>query len=174
MKPTPQWVKDSLVEDAVAPAKQAGRDVDAVAIESEIVQILERMDRKQADAVAPTKQAKPERDEEEQTRKEFKKRTGRDMDPSMYVDRTPRARKMVQISEVERVGRERMAERMRWIKERPDMFEKIKGLIVGLHSSSPETREKAGQKLREFIESTNVLAGHDWRVPKPQRLMFNG
>lgn len=174
MKPTPQWVKDSLVEDTVAPIKARGGEANAQAIESEIVGILERMDRKQADAVKPAKQA-VERDDEEQVRKEFKRRTGREMDSSMGVDRTPRApRKMVQIDEIERVGRQRMAERMRWIKERPDMFEKIKGLIVGLHSSNSDTREKAGQKLREFIESTNVLAGHDWRVPKPGKLTFSG
>lgn len=172
MKADPQWVRDSLVADAVEPAKAAGKEVNVRAVEDYMVETLRKLERKNAEAKPKTSPVQ-ERDDEDQVRKEFRKATGREM-PDVYVERggQRKERPIVTMSEIERVGRQRLAERLRWIKARPDLYEKVKGMVVALHSSKPEHRERAAQKLREFIAMTDRLAGHDWRKPKPQNLWF--
>lgn len=157
------WVRDSLVEDLVQ--AREGRETDVRAASDYIVATLERMDRKEADRVQrPNAQKKPGAVEAE-----YKRRTGEDM-PAMSVDRNPQPRKLVQIDEVERVGRLRLAKRLRWIKSKPEMAARLKGLAVGLNSPKRDVREKAALKVRELLDESDRLVGRSWMLPDPQRL----
>lgn len=171
MKADAHWVRDSLVEDAVKPAQAAGRVVDSQAAADHIVGILEGMDRKQA-AAKPVAQKVSEADKVDIFAEEFKKRTGRDL--GMTLEREMAPRKIVPLDKLEAVGRQRLAERLRWIKSKPDLYQRVKGLAVGLTSPSKPTRERAGEKMREFIAMTDRLAGFHWGNPKPKKLTFGG
>lgn len=169
MKADALWVRDSLVEDAVKPAQAAGRVVDTRAASDHIVGILEGMDRKEAVA-KPVAQPVSEADKVDEFAAEFERRTGRSL--SMTLEKEMKPRKLVPIDQVEAVGRQRLAERLRWVKSRPDLYQQVKGLAVGLTSQSKPTRERAAEKMREFIAKTDRLAGHDWRKPAPKKLHF--
>ena len=166
-------MRDSLVEDAIQPARDAGKEVDAQAYNDYIVGILEGLDHKQATQDTPAAADGVPKDRDEVTANEFERRTGRDM-PSMSVDRNPESPRLVNVSHLEQVGRARLAARLRWIKQRPDLYERVKGLSIALNSSHKPTRERAALKMREFIAMTDRLAGHDWRKPKQEKLVFSG
>ncbi len=170
MKADPRWVRDSLVKD-FANSQPEGSEFDVVAAEGFIVDVLEKLERKQADRT-PTTPGTPGVVDEDPVRTEYEKRTGRAMSAS--IDRNVRTSPLVSMSEVERVGRARLQQRMAWIGERPDLMRRMKSYAAGLLSNNKSKREQAAMKMRELIEETNRLAGHDWRKPKPQKLVFSG
>lgn len=170
MKADPQWVRDSLVEDAVKPAHEAGKEVNVRAAEEYFVGVLDKLERKRAEA-----KPKPAPQAKDATADEFRKATGRELDPAWKTEkRLAKADPFVRQDQLKTVGMMRLRERLRWIKQRPDLYQQVKGLALALNSSNPAVREKAALKMREFIEKTNRLAGHDWRKPKPKKLVFGG
>ena len=171
MKADPLWVRDSLVEDVTRPSQEDGRVVDANAASEYIVGILERMDRKQADA-KPVPQPKSQADKVGEFAVEFERRTGRSLPDALELERNMPERKLVALDKSEAIARQRLAERLRWIKSKPDLYEQVKGPAAGLLSKDKNIREKAAQKLRDVIAKTDRLCGHEWHKPKPKRLTF--
>ena len=171
MKVDPKEVLGSLVEDALVPAKEAGKEVNVRATEEYFVGVLEKLEHKQADAKPKAKTEK-----KDGVASEFKKATGRELDPSTRTTKkaTTLNPMQAQQSKLRQVGELLLRERLRWIRQRPDLFAQVKGLALLMNHSDPQIRAKAEMTLREFLVKTNKLAGHDWRKPPPGKLVFSG
>lgn len=171
-KPTTHEVRDSLVDDAMDSAGAAGRLLDARAVSEYIEGVLQKLDRKRSEAPAKSTTCSAVKDES-RVAKEFQRRSGRELDPSWKVDRGPqKQRRVIPREEILFGMKIRLGRRMQWIKQRPELFERVKGISVALNSSKPEIREKAALKMREFLKETDRLAGYDWRSGPPEKLHF--
>lgn len=169
-KPDPQSVRDMLVEDAVAPAHAQGRPVNVEAAKSYFADVLTTMDRKTTNAKpVASVDTKPD----SATGDEFSARTG-DAAPDAWriAKQQDQHNAFIHQDRLKMVGQQLMRLRMRWIRQRPDLYEQVKSLSLALNSQNRGVRERAAIKMREFIEKTNRLAGHDWRKPAPKKLHF--
>jgi len=167
-KVDPRWVRDSLVEDLVKPAHEAGKPVDVAAGEDYIVGVLEKLERKRSE-----RKATPAKTEtKSKTDDEFKRRTGRELDPNWKPDTGRQS--VVRQDQVRLVGEHLLVQRLRWIRQRPELFAQVKHLAVALNSGNQATRENAAQQMRAFIAKTDKWAGHRWDAPKGKKLMFSG
>ena len=169
-KPDPQAVRDMLVEDAVKPAHEQGRAVNVEAAQKYFSEVLDTMDLKAKDAKQATDvQSKTDAG----TGDEFKARTGEQAPDAWRVaKRQDQHSAFIHQDRLKMVGQQLMRNRMRWIAARPDLYEQVKGLSLALNSANKGVRERAAIKMREFIEKTNRLAGHDWRKPPPTKRHF--
>ena len=168
-KPDPQAVRAALVEDALGPAHAQGRKVDVDAANSYFSGVLDSMDRKAADS----KKATSIDSKSGAVAKEFD-RCSADVAPDAWrvAKQRDQHNAFLHQDRLKMVGQELMRKRMRWIRQRPDLYEKVKSISLALNSADRGVRERAGIKMREFIEMTNRLAGHDWRKPAPKKLHF--
>ncbi len=170
MSVDPRQVRDSLVEDVVKPARDAGRDVNVQNAEKYVVDILDGMERKQSE-----KKAGPVATESKnEVGEEFRRRTGRELDENWKQDKAAIAKaQLAQDSQMRRmVGEQRLIERLRWMRARPDLRAKVESLSLALNSSNQNIRKRAEMRMVKLIEKSNKLAGFDWRQPKPGKLFF--
>lgn len=169
----PLWVRDTLVEDVVEAQKSTKGSADAVGASEYIVQILEKMDRKAADSKPKTASSRPTK-KPGAVEKEFERRTGKKLHPGWTKTRSEgsQPKKLVQLDEVTRVGRARLAARLRWMRGRPDLRREVEAVAPFLHSAKADVRERAANKLRALLEKSDRLAGHSWMKPPPRKLFF--
>lgn len=158
------------------PQADAGKIPDVQATSDYIVGVLERMDRKEAEAkpVVKREKPKPRLSKDEITANEFKRRTGRELQPGWLTEKNPTNRKIVPLSKIEQIGRKRLAERLAWMRTKPDLRKELEDVAAFLYSSDRDLREKAAAKIRKLIKKSNRLAGHDWRKPKPKKITLSG
>jgi|SRR6056297_1060043 len=168
MKADPIEVRDSLVRDAVEPARDSGREVNVRAASDYVVGVLQTLEQKNADAKPVQTESKADA-----VASEYEKATGRKLDGKSKVERRESTLdSFVHQDTLRVVGEHRLVERLRWIRQRPDLFNKIKGAAIMLNSPDANVRAKAKAKVIKALDQSNRLAGYDWRKPKPKKLFF--
>jgi len=171
MSVDPRWVRDSLVEDAVKPARDAGVDVDVQAAEQHVVGVLDKLERKNAEKSAgPTATTKKDGAQEQ----EFRRRTGRELDENWKQDKAAIAKaSLIQETQARKaIGEARFVERLRWMRKNPVLRKQVEAISLALNSSNTNIRKRAEMKMVKLIEKSNRMAGFDWRKPRPTKMHF--
>ena len=176
------WVRDTLVGDTVKGAADAGREADVPGVQAFIVDVLQGMDRKAAEAKPKhvTGHTSPE-DKQGIYEEEFEKRTGRKLE-NLVIERdaSPGGR-ILTAKELTSGPMASIIERIRIINRRnPDGSDKypkkraqLKNLSICMNSPKPQLREQAADALEILFAWTDSIAGYSWQSPKPTILTFS-
>ncbi len=171
-------VRNEILADLAA-SQPDGKEIDIDAASREITGILEGMDRKKSEDARTSHRVDKKREKLDVIASEFHRRTGRNIDREWETMRNEGEEliaskpSIVEAKGLRQIGIDRLCERLRWMRSKPEMFEQVKGLSVALNMGNKETRERAAQKLREVLERSNKLAGFDWMKGKPSKLIFS-
>lgn len=169
------WVRDSLVEDAIASAKDNGANVTQQDVLDFIVPILESMDQKQSEG----RIIKQNRNADKQTRiadaeaaaAEFQaRRQDRSGDWTVTKRQADLASALAHgrsLSPIE----ERMVNRLRALREKPEWRKQMEALVPALNSPNKEARARAELALQDLLARSNTLFG-DWRKEPTRTLYF--
>ena len=177
-KPTPTELRDQLVEDAMksSPPGTSARDVSDY-----MVGILRGMDRKGSFKAKPSPSTpKPKLTEQETLEVEFKKRTGREVPKGLiYTVQDTGAisiegeRKRITTEDDLKSGlMARIISRMRVIKHHPELFARVKILVICLNSRSKPKRLQAADMLYKMLDETDKIVGHSWRTGPSKKIII--
>jgi hypothetical protein len=169
----PIWVRETLVGDAVKGAADAGRVPNRQGAEDYIVEVLRKMDRKKSEARPPKGQVITNpADKKAIYEEEFEKRTGRKL-TDMTIERDVEERgRLVKEEDLQKGLLGSIIERFKVIKHHPEMYQKVKILVLCLNSPKRAKRLQAANKLYALMDKTDAVVGYSWRKPKPEKLIF--
>lgn len=168
-KPTPIELRDMLVSDAVAGTAAAGQVPDRQAASEFIVEVLQGMDRKKVLTKDPTP-GLSRGDGEELIAEEYERRTGRKA-PKVERDLVEPTRIITQ-EQLHSGLMGRIVERFRLIKSHPELYLRVKRLVLGLNHRAKSRRLKAAHELYAMLDETDKIVGHSWRKPPSKKIML--